>query len=807
MQSTGHDDEEPSEQAGADAKPSATLYCPKTNLMHVSLVDYGIIWCPACSQNLSKQPNFSKQLELESPSESGDDGVSDDKENQCAENITYSIEYHDSGDYFIGTTSSPGPFVLSEAKKAARGANDLVMNVITVIQTSHPPDQHRWKGDAQKIMRDGILDNPRIGVRVSSTSLEISSAHCIKALKSLVTYYPDTNLWTIEDFLKIEEPFAVIGHYLEEIRHSDPPSPVQTKPGRVTYKHLGILLDFVLNPVFIERLQQEKPRHDQSPPRCTYRMLWLLYKPGETVYAESDGMLSAFVVQSVKMDPAILSGRMDALKPYKIKLWSLDFDGHYVRRRKKKVTIPAFDGERDITSLVVVPCNFRDREDSGVTRTRLIDEGKKWFSLLRGGQVLYKGRTMDSKKQLLEGRVFIDPQSYIVYRESLYEDDDFTIKDYRDNLVDCPCEKCHGCRPHPPNGFPYMLYDVIDPKSEDSLQLNDEPRMTDHRYLLCSRRLYGFSLKLRSWECLNVAHCYPTIRNPRSIEYLVMGDERKRMIKALVHKFAGSPAGRDGPPTPWGADFVDGKGEGKIFLLHGGPGVGKTYNIECIADFTGRPLLSLTCGDLGSSEEKMEEHLTKWFRLAEKWGAVMLLDEADVYLEKRQTADIHRNSLVSVFLRCMKYYKGILFLTTNRVGTFDDAFISRIQVVIHYKDLGEIERRKIWEQFFDKLTRERKDITVPRKTRRYVLDTSDMKKLEWNGREIRNAFQTAVSLAEYRFSTEMSEDEDKPDKVELEIDDFDQVCEMTVDFKQYLDGVHGADEKERAFKERARADL
>ena len=43
----------------------------------------------------------------------------------------------------------------------------------------------------------------------------------------------------------------------------------------------------------------------------------------------------------------------------------------------------------------------------------------------------------------------------------------------------------------------------------------------------------------------------------------------------------------------------------------------------------------------------MEDQLTKWFTLAEKWGAVVLIDEADVYLEKRQTTDLNRNSLVS----------------------------------------------------------------------------------------------------------------------------------------------------------------
>lgn len=51
---------------------------------------------------------------------------------------------------------------------------------------------------------------------------------------------------------------------------------------------------------------------------------------------------------------------------------------------------------------------------------------------------------------------------------------------------------------------------------------------------------------------------------------------------------------------------------------------------------------------------------------AHGWGAVLLLDEADVYLERRSINDLMRNSLVSIFLRLLEYFQGILFLTTNR---------------------------------------------------------------------------------------------------------------------------------------------
>ena len=45
---------------------------------------------------------------------------------------------------------------------------------------------------------------------------------------------------------------------------------------------------------------------------------------------------------------------------------------------------------------------------------------------------------------------------------------------------------------------------------------------------------------------------------------------------------------------------------------------------------------------------------------------VVLFDESDVFLEERSQADLHRNALVSVFLRVLEYYDGILILTSNR---------------------------------------------------------------------------------------------------------------------------------------------
>src|SRR6202043_2614411 len=98
-------------------------------------------------------------------------------------------------------------------------------------------------------------------------------------------------------------------------------------------------------------------------------------------------------------------------------------------------------------------------------------------------------------------------------------------------------------------------------------------------------------------------------------------------------------------------------------------------------------------------------------------SCVVLLDEAGVFLEERSLTDLQRNALVSVFLRVLEYYEGILILTSNRVGTFDEAFKSRIQLSLHYDNLTRPQRSKIWKNFLNRLKQMDKecdlDITEP----------------------------------------------------------------------------------------------
>lgn len=130
-----------------------------------------------------------------------------------------------------------------------------------------------------------------------------------------------------------------------------------------------------------------------------------------------------------------------------------------------------------------------------------------------------------------------------------------------------------------------------------------------------------------------------------------------------------------------------------------------------------------------------------------KLQLVVLLDEADVFLEERDMKDLNRNALVSVFLRELEYHDGILILTSNRVGTFDEAFKSRIQLALHYENLGISQRRKIWRNLLNRV----KTLDQPMMDFEDIMDhVDDLSQVEMNGREIRNAITTARQLAQFK---------------------------------------------------------
>jgi len=143
-------------------------------------------------------------------------------------------------------------------------------------------------------------------------------------------------------------------------------------------------------------------------------------------------------------------------------------------------------------------------------------------------------------------------------------------------------------------------------------------------------------------------------------------------------------------------DIVAGKSGGTTVLCAGPAGVGKTLTAEVYAEIIQRPLYRVHSGQLGLNVGAMETALKDVLTRAQRWGAVMLIDEADVYI-KRRDDNITMNAVVGVFLRVLEYFNGLLFLTTNRADDIDEAIVSRCIAIIKYSPPDREARRRIWE--------------------------------------------------------------------------------------------------------------
>ena len=147
-------------------------------------------------------------------------------------------------------------------------------------------------------------------------------------------------------------------------------------------------------------------------------------------------------------------------------------------------------------------------------------------------------------------------------------------------------------------------------------------------------------------------------------------------------------------------DVISGKGQSMNVLSAGPPGTGKTLSCEVFAEYKQRALYSVQCSQLGVDLAEIEQNLAIILQRANRWNAVLLLDEADVYISKRGT-DLQHNAIVGVFLRVLEYAECILFMTTNLPESVDDAIASRCIVKIDYDVPDPKAQAKIWRQLAD----------------------------------------------------------------------------------------------------------
>lgn len=150
----------------------------------------------------------------------------------------------------------------------------------------------------------------------------------------------------------------------------------------------------------------------------------------------------------------------------------------------------------------------------------------------------------------------------------------------------------------------------------------------------------------------------------------------------------------------WG---LPGQREGVTAVFHGPSGTGKTMAACAIANRLGMPLLR---ADLSAIMDKYvgetEKHLGRLLRCARENHCVLLFDEADVLFGKRSAVEDSQNKYANLstayLLQEIEQYDGVALLSTNLLGSFDDAFLRRLQYVVRFPLPNTALRETLWRR-------------------------------------------------------------------------------------------------------------
>ncbi|KAL8671532.1 MAG: hypothetical protein Q9168_003977 [Polycauliona sp. 1 TL-2023] len=491
-------------------------------------------------------------------------------------------------------------------------------------------------------------------------------------------------------------------------------------------------------------IELEESTHDDA--KLKHIKLLALFKPSVNMYTT---ILDAEKPACYRYDSGKQKTTTSGVLYFYVECRCLDFNGQVFGEVSTALGIRAFQGAKPIDRLEAYPLEFHRHQEK--MREYFVRCGRQFVSLIGQHHVQYRGNAFylekgDYVEVPVDSRIMVD----VAY-----------FRKVNPNYARPQVNEL--ARSSSSDGFWILWSDT----EADEVKSNglDTKIMSEDDLMICSQTVYGWSFgnkrwrKSSSWKSYGmevvlickvefvVDDAKDIVWNQSSFDNLAIPVEKKKVITALAKAHISRASGDVID------DFVVGKGQGLITLLQ--------YEIRRLLPSNDYPSIlrghstlqvtpssvyvvvltdQISAGELGQDPKTLEEQLTTIFRLAHHWKAILLLDEADVFIQSRSFVNQH-NALVSIFLRTLEYYRGIMVLTTNRVKDIDDAIQSRISVALHYGPLGLDTRKMVWESFLEKAA------TVKGRAEFTPLDLDWLSKKEVNGRQIKNIITTAHALA------------------------------------------------------------
>lgn len=499
------------------------------------------------------------------------------------------------------------------------------------------------------------------------TTYEVRSPHIQAALRKVIPdEYPGIDL-NAKRIITRELPKCLF-HFQRELRtYGDAVDDEDAQ------EHVAFALEYMLQALGKDLMSYfSLVEFSIYTPSLDFHSLWMIFRPGERVYYKqgTEDRLYAFVSMQ----------RCECVKPHcaysswKIKVRYLEYDGENFGLAKRELEIAPYDNYRNLDQLRVFPVRYH-RNGEAIMQ-RMIARGKKFVRL--------HGTHHKEYNDIAGALSPIASDSSLGYDEDQRESIKPPLRFIKvKGRVMIDAKQFNLARPR------YMPH--ISGKRLFRTNTSDHLKLSDDDLMISNDTIRGFSFVDKLWCQFKIDSIEDFKYNTGAFSALLLPTDQKEMIHSLVKVHGDERLEFD--------DIIKGKGKGMIFLLHGTPGTGKTLTAESVADCVQRPLYTVSAGELGLDAAEVERALGNALQLATTWNAIVLIDEADVFLEQRSAHALARNALISVFLRELEYFEGIMFLTTNRIGSFDRAFKSRIHLAIKYHDLSHNARRNLWRTF------------------------------------------------------------------------------------------------------------
>ncbi|KAJ5127802.1 ATPase AAA-type core [Penicillium atrosanguineum] len=483
--------------------------------------------------------------------------------------------------------------------------------------------------------------------QLEKTTLQVNSTRLLQVFQNLIGSYPTIPADFTQPF-ELESPFQILLHYwkeLDQLRKS-------TKDADERM-HLNLLVDFMDNEIGPER---DRLLSMLRKNQITFYDAWCIFRPGDLVYTEFMGHPWLLKCKKTAYEENLQSG------PYmEVHCTYTSHDG-------------TLEGEASRTFLIYQKSDFAAENPAIITDLPCYP------------------RIFVKEQEDLEERMTARGQSFLALKG-------VKVMSY-DGQAQYLKEPPYGWyNPHEADldavWLPYTELGrvMLDRKTfhEDQYSNAVRVQVKTPDPLLCPPYEVRFSLPRKEW-------CRFFIKGIREVQWkenawdsLIIGDHEKLVLQSLVTSHSYPDDSRD---------QILQKGKGLVILLHGSPGSRKTLKTETAAEGTRRALMMASLGELNKSDNPwaFERSLKLLLQYATVWKTVVLMDEVDVFLEAREDhgASAHRNALVAVFLKELEYFSGIVFLTTNRIKSFDKAMKSRIHLALKYTPPGLETRYKLW---------------------------------------------------------------------------------------------------------------